>query len=605
MSDEPKEPGDPAAESPQPDKATGPNLREVSEDELKGILAAHARWLESGEKEGEKADLSKTNLRVANLRDANLRRADLTEAKLNRATLEDANLSNATLDGAVLRGAHLYRTNFQNADIKGAEFQGADLKEANLRDANLQNANFEDAKSFLSEQLAGTNVSGATLPGDIAEFKGLDHVTEISKHARNIFLAVIGGCVFSWLTIATTTDVALLTNTASTPLPIIQTKVPIAGFYFAAPLILLSLYIYLHMYLQRLWSSLAGLPAIFPDGRSLDERAYPWLLTSLVGANVPRLKEDRPTFSRQQVFLSILTAWCLVPLTIGWFWLRYLPVHDWIGTGVHIALVALAVTHGVGYFWRAQATLRGRQRSKFTWKIWRWRSLVPYAHAALFVGLAAAAIIVSDGAINGDPPDRAKLSFHRLATPFGAIEIPLVHRKFVPVAFDLVGYRTALNIGQEDVSIKPANWTGLRKKPDKWTPGDLAVVKPAQLAGRDLRFAKADWAFLPKARLIGANLQGANLEGANLQMGILVDANLQGANLTGANLQGAALTGANLQEANLARANLHGANLCGAQGLTKEQLEGKVWKGANWNEKTKFPDYLKDYQVKPCPEEPK
>ena len=472
MSDEPKEPGDPAAEAPQPDEEESPKLREVSQEELKDILAAHEKWVKSGGKEGKQADLPganlqevdlfqanlqkanlfQANLQEADLRSANLQGVNLVEANLQKANLFQANLqeaylTDANLQGAILQGANLQGANLFEANLRKANFFEANLREANLIEANLRKANFfeanlqeaylieanlqeadfsmanlkdanlshvkgletavltdinlEGATGLLGSEFAGTDITGAKLPTDIAKFEGLDHVTEISKNARNIFLAVIGGCVFSWLTIAATTDVALLTNTASTPLPIIQTKVPIAGFYLAAPLILLSLYIYLHMYLQRLWSGLAGLPAIFPDGRTLDERAYPWLLTSLVGANVPRLKENRPPFSRQQVFISILTAWCLVPLTIGWFWLRYLPVHDWIGTGVHIALVALAVTHGVGYFWRAQVTLRGRQRPQFTWKIWRWRSPVPYAHAALALGLAAAALVISYGAING------------------------------------------------------------------------------------------------------------------------------------------------------------------------------------------------------------
>ena len=179
------------------------------------------------------------------------------------------------------------------------------------------------------------------------------------------------------------------------------------------------------MYLQRLWSGLAGLPAIFPDGRTLDQRAYPWLLTSLVGKYVPRLKEDRPPFSRQQVFLSVLTAWILVPGTIGWFWLRYLPLHDWWGTGFHIGLVALAVTAGAGYFWRAQAMLRGQERPKFEWRIWR--SPVPYAHATLALVVVAFALAVSAGAINGVPVWSGD---HKDAP---------VHWKLVPAAFDLVG----------------------------------------------------------------------------------------------------------------------------------------------------------------------
>ena len=73
------------------------------------------------------------------------------------------------------------------------------------------------------------------------------------------------GCVYAWLTIATTTDARLLTNSASSPLPIIQTEIPIALFYLAAPLLLVSFYVYLHLYLQSMWRGLATLPARFPS----------------------------------------------------------------------------------------------------------------------------------------------------------------------------------------------------------------------------------------------------------------------------------------------------------------------------------------------------
>ncbi len=93
------------------------------------------------------------------------------------------------------------------------------------------------------------------------------------------------GCAYAWLTIATTTDARLLTNSASSPLPIIGTDIPIAWFYWAAPVLLLGLYSYFHLYLQRLWEGLSELPAVFPDGKALHKNAYPWLLNGLVRAH--------------------------------------------------------------------------------------------------------------------------------------------------------------------------------------------------------------------------------------------------------------------------------------------------------------------------------
>ena len=82
--------------------------------------------------------------------------------------------------------------------------------------------------------------------------------------------------------IGTTTDVALILNTASSPLPIINTPIPIAGFYVVGATLLAAVYCYLHFYLLRLWRTLATLPAVFPDGTALDDRTDPWLLTGLV-----------------------------------------------------------------------------------------------------------------------------------------------------------------------------------------------------------------------------------------------------------------------------------------------------------------------------------
>ncbi len=67
------------------------------------------------------------------------------------------------------------------------------------------------------------------------------------------------------------------------------------------------------------------------------------------------------------------------------------------------------------------------------------------------------------------------------------------------------------NLREADVSIKPTNWTG------KHTEGEIALVKGAQLRGKNLRNAEASGAFLVKADLSNANLQWAVLSGANLQ----------------------------------------------------------------------------------------
>ncbi len=130
--------------------------------------------------------------------------------------------------------------------------------------------------------------------------------------------------------------------------------------------------------------------------------------------------------------------------------------------------------------------------------------------------------------------------------------------------------------------------------------GEKADLGNTDLEGANLQGAHLSFAKLQKAKLGDAKLQKANLQGANLQGAHLSRAKLQGAHLSFANLQKADLGYANLQGAHLRGANLRGADLREAKGLTQEQLDR-----ACGDAETKLPDSLKDYKIKPCPEEGK
>ena len=125
-----------------------------------------------------------------------------------------------------------------------------------------------------------------------------------------------------------------------------------------APVVLLAIYLYLHLYLQTLWETLISLPAVFPDGRRLDRRAYPWLLTSLIRAHVPRLRGLPQTFSSVRIAASFIMAWGLVPFTIALFWGRYLPTHDWFGITILSAALLLSIWAAAAFYYRARTTLR-------------------------------------------------------------------------------------------------------------------------------------------------------------------------------------------------------------------------------------------------------
>jgi hypothetical protein len=242
---------------------------------------------------------------------------------LRAAALTDRDLSGAHLSGADLREADLNKTALSGASLREANLQGVDLSVVH---GGLQ-----------TEQFAGADLTGATLPQELNKlYDALENVNNISESARKLFLAVLAACLYSWLTIASTTDVNLLTNRVSSPLPIIQTSIPIGGFYWVAPLLLLCVWFYFHFYLQKLWEELGSLPAIFPDGRPLHAKIDPWLLNDLVRAHSPKLNVNRPFLSYLQLWISVLLAWWVVPITLFLFGGRYLPRHEWAGTIFHV-----------------------------------------------------------------------------------------------------------------------------------------------------------------------------------------------------------------------------------------------------------------------------
>ena len=179
------------------------------------------------------------------------------------------------------------------------------------------------------EHLAGAVLTGATLPDDLAKFDALGQVAAISSEARKVFLGLLVGCVYSWLVIGTTKDVALILNTSSSPLPIINAPIPITGFYVIGATLLAAVYCYFHFYLQPLWRALATLPAVFRDGVAQGTTGRtPGCSPIWCAPSSPQLRTTAAPLTRLENQLSIVMAWWLVPVTLIALWARYLPAHD-------------------------------------------------------------------------------------------------------------------------------------------------------------------------------------------------------------------------------------------------------------------------------------
>lgn len=447
-------------------------------------------------------------------------------------------------------------------------------KPEDLPGQDLRTADLKGCPWLLPEHLAGSDLTGnRTLPDEIAKFSALGQVAAISSEARKIFIGLIAACVYSWLVIGTTTDVALILNTASSPLPIINTPIPIAGFYIVGAGLLAAVYCYLHFYLHRLWRVLATLPAVFPDGVALDDKSDPWPLTNLVRVYFERLKPHRHPLKRLETSLSIALAWVLVPFTLSALWARYLPSHGWRGTYWLVILTWLTTVFGWRFFRFARAALSGEAPPsngpglRGTWR--ELRALSWAGRTFWFLVVVTPLILAgcSYAAFHVNPRDDRSWVAKGL------------------IGLRLLGIRTYADLREVNVAEPPDGWNGK----------DWSKVKQVDLRGRNLAFVDAGSAFLANADLRGADLTGAVLVGAELQGAIFYDedrdrpaqlrgailayAQLQKADLRGAELQGAFLRVTRLQEAVLTDAQLQGTYLGGAQ-LQGASLRGAQLQGA-------------------------
>lgn len=407
---------------------------------------------------------------------------------------------------------------------------------------------------------AGADLSQTDLPDGVDFDSAIKHLGEISKRAQSLHLIIIGACVFSWLTIATTTDAALLSNATETPLPIIQTKVPMAGFYWFAPVILLATYVYFHFYLQRMWDSFADLPAVFPGGQTVTARAYPWMLTSLTHVHMPVLRDrsQRPAFSAMKVILSVVSSWCMVPLTLCLFWARYVAQHDMIPLVWLFALFATSIYAALVFYMRTRDTLRAAH-TEYSGTIPPTTGKGPTARLRLKKsGLTSAGFIVALMMIPGlctvtiDMPPLAPSDWRSDQQWYKRVLFGMDRLRFLDVA-------------GTDISTKPADWSALAlsKATAAATEIDQSDRAATEAAADEIELLieKVKEARLGGMRLDHANAKGAFLVKADLGSANLVDAMLDNAVLTKADLKGADLTAASLRSANLARAELSRATL--------------------------------------------
>src|SRR5215469_1211870 len=375
--------------------------------ELGSILDQHRMWVETGGEKGVKADLS----------GANLENADLTGANLQGASLQRANLRGADLSMSDLRHASLAQADLCNANLLGAE----------LRGANLMGAQMYGVEGLWLGRLGGANLYDAMLPETISSIDGSKAVWDATRSARVFYFLMLTLCLLCAAGVATTTDARLILDGQTIPIVRLGNILPMNAFYLIAPIALLVVFVRFQFLLLRVWSSMSSLPAVFPDGQTV-ERGGPWYLMGLVRRHFRWLRETKTPVSWLETTIATALAYWAVPATIALLWVRYLVRQDLRGSSLHVLFFVLSVSVATGLPAVVSRVIRsGEEKRPSTRNVFRLALFT--LRAPIVAGLAL--LILSCGVIWGIPADSDASRRYFSASP----------RRWAAEAFRLVGYR--------------------------------------------------------------------------------------------------------------------------------------------------------------------
>ncbi len=472
-------------------------------------------------------------------------------------------------------------------------------------------------------------------PADTSTDDQINRINELSRTARATWLSLLGYLAFVGVTLLGVEDVDFFDPSRQTDLPLIGVAIPTASFFIFAPILGAALYIYLHLYLLKLWDELATVPNTHKNA-PISDHLTPWLINDLgLSLRTDEALRKRP-LGRLSKWVTIALVFLAGPMILAGFWVRSFPaLNEWMTLFI-AALVYLALRSGF-ISWRY---LRNLIKGTDITTTKRYNILNPKIAAPFLFGLVTISWLATEGdfdfytgvKITGlQPLARANLSGQNLSErPKEWRDINTAQRRFRAtwsrrqnIPLDTCGqiYRTDAP-APTNLTFLRENWCETKSltaectlyfaKLDKrflteWTEERKSLmigVKTANLEKRDLRNANLSEAFLvqanlKRARLERANLWRARLEGANfrsarLERAYLVQARLEGANFRWARLDGAILSEARLERASLSLALLEGANLQWARleganlkwarlevaNLSSAQFQSVEWAGA-------------------------
>ncbi len=380
------------------------------------------------------------------------------------------------------------------------------------------------------------------------------NIEDVSKNAAKVYLVFMGFLTYIALIAVSTPDRILVLND-KVHLPIMNIDVSADCFFVIAPLLVILIFLYLQMYIQRRMRLVDRLRQQY--GCIEVTRIYPWIMNL---GEYP----DRGFVGELQRLVVSFCIWIVPVIVLNIISLSYIRKHAPYASYA-VAALALLGTLAVACFWWADT----RRRSG-------WRHRV----ACLIISV----LIVFEGFVLFPfiPwAHKGGVKYYRVSWLPGYVNCVADHIATVKLSFQKL-------VAEPGVDYEGfVHWQDLRKVHLEGADLYSSILKRADLSG----------ACLDCANLSRAILEGINLRGAVFKRATFEEANLKWADLTYAFLRWAVFWKADLRKINLQEAYLREvifwktdiqdsyfqdcyvreaifwkADLRGARGLTASQL---------------------------------
>ena len=382
------------------------------------------------------------------------------------------------------------------------------------------------------------------------------------RDSRTNLLVLLLAQLYCLITIGATQDAALLSNSTTQTLPILETSISIESFYVLAPLLLMMLFLNFLHHLKGFWTK--AIRAMDVVGVDLDDvvETHPWFVTNGLTRRFAGLGFGGLT-GLVEYGAALIFAFFSTTIVIFMMWARFLTKHDLAITGYHAAMTAVAFAAGIYFLYASHAAIRNKPLQGL--RAAGRATTVTLAFAAPFLALLGASWLLIEA-----PERDCALSKDPACAYYETLRERLL----------TLGLDPAAQLDRVDLSTRPSGWTP-EKNGEKQ---QILSVQGVDLKSEDLRYAQAKEALLVRATLTGASIRHGDFEDALLHGAIIDDADLSASSFKNAHFDHAVVKDTRIDGTDFTSASFFHATL---QPLAPEpgpdgEIDGPSFKLANF-----------------------